>query len=125
MRKYKKYLNKTDTESLSEDWKNIQEDLWKALGSMKPKINKLDISNVESEDLDRNEPILQFQDYDDVIENICNVIDLDDGITKMKKIFKDSNFEKHYYSRIIEYDGYYKIDYGSHNCFFRVTKGDL
>lgn len=124
MRKYKEYLNKSDEENLAEDWERVKEDLWKVFKNMKPKINTLDISNVVSKDLDKSKPILQFQDSDSVIENICNVEGLEDGLSKMKKIFDDSNFEKHYYNRIVEYDDYYKIDYGSHRCFFRVTKGD-
>lgn len=124
MRKYKEYLNKSDEENLAEDWERVKEDLWKAFKDMKPKINTLDISNVEDKDLDKKKPILQFQDSDGVIENICNVEGLEDGLSKMKKIFEDSNFEKHYYNRIVEHDEYYWIDYGSHHCFFRVTKGD-
>lgn len=124
VRKYKEYLNKSDGENLAEDWERVKEDLWKAFKDMKPKINKLDISNVEDKDLDKKKPILQFQDSDGVIENICNVEGLEDGLSKMKKIFEDSNFEKHYYNRIVEHDEYYWIDYGSHHCFFRVTKGD-
>ena len=124
VRKYKEYLNKSDEENLAEDWERIKEDLWKVFKDMKPKINTLDISNVVSKDLDKSKPILQFQDSDRVIENICNVEGLEDGLSKMKKIFDDSNFEKHYYNRIVEQDEYYWIDYGSHNCFFRVTKGD-
>lgn len=124
MRKYKEYLNKSDEENLAGDWEQVKEDLWKVFKDMKPKINKLDISNVEDKDLDKKKPILQFQDSDRVIENICNVKGLEDGLSKMKKIFDDSNFEKHYYNRIVEHDEYYWIDYGSHHCFFRVTKGD-
>jgi len=122
MRKYKEYLNKSDEENLAEDWEKVKEDLWKVFRDMKPKINTLDISNVVSKNLDKSKPILQFQDSDKVIENICNVEGLEDGLSKMKKIFNDSNFEKHYYSRIVEHDDYYKIDYGSHHCFFIVTK---
>lgn len=124
VRKYKEYLNKSDEENLAGDWERVKEDLWKVFKDMKPKINKLDISNVEDKDLDKKKPILQFQDSDRVIENICNVKGLEDGLSKMKKIFDDSNFEKHYYNRIVEHDEYYWIDYGSHHCFFRVTKGD-
>lgn len=123
MRKYK-YLNKTDEEKLRGDWESVSKDLWEVFENMKPKINKLDISNVESTNLDSSKPILQFQDSDGVLENICNVEDLDEGLDKMRKIFEDSNFEKHYYSRIADHDDYYWIDYGSHHCFFRVTKGD-
>lgn len=124
MKKYKRYLNKSDEENLAEDWERIKEDLWKVFKDMKPKINTLDISNVVSKDLDKSKPILQFEESDGTRVNICNVTDLEDGMTKMKKIFKDSDFDKHYYSRIIERGDYYKIDYGSHHCFFRVTKGD-
>lgn len=124
MKWYRKYLDKTDEENLAEDWERVAEDLWKVFKDMKPKINTLDISNVVSKDLDKSKPILQFQDSDRVIENICNVEGLEDGLSKMKKIFDDSNFEKHYYNRIVEHDEYYWIDYGSHHCFFRVTKGD-
>ncbi|AFF28598.1 hypothetical protein qdsa002_142 [Staphylococcus phage qdsa002] len=124
MKKYREYLNKTDAENLAEDWEKVTEDLWKVFKDMKPKINTLDISNVVSKDLDKSKPILQFQDSDGVIENICNVEGLEDGLSKMKKIFDDSNFEKHYYSRVVDHDEYYWIDYGSHHCFFRVTKGD-
>ena len=124
MRKYKEYLNKSDKENLEEDWKKVKDDLWKVFENMEPKINKLDISNIEDKDLDTKKPILQFQDSDGVLENICNVEGLENGLSKMKKIFDDSNFEKHYYNRIVEHDEYYCIDYGSHNCFFRVTKGD-
>ncbi|QKE56184.1 hypothetical protein METROID_135 [Staphylococcus phage Metroid] len=124
MKKYREYLNKTDAENLAEDWGKVTEDLWKVFKDMKPKINTLDISSVESKDLDKSKPILQFQDSDGVIENICNVEGLEDGLSKMKKIFDDSNFEKHYYNRVVDHDEYYWIDYGSHHCFFRVTKGD-
>lgn len=124
VRKYKEYLNKSDEENLAEDWEKVADDLWKVFENMEPKINKLDISNTEDKDLDTKKPILQFQDSDGVIENICNVEGLEDGLSKMKKIFDDSNFEKHYYNRIVEHDEYYWIDYGSHHCFFRVTKGD-
>jgi hypothetical protein len=124
MKKYREYLNKTDAENLAEDWEKVTEDLWKVFKDMKPKINTLDISNVVSKDLDKSKPILQFQDSDGVIENICNVEGLEDGLSKMKKIFDDSNFEKHYYNRVVDHDEYYWIDYGSHHCFFRVTKGD-
>ena len=93
MRKYKEYLNKSDEENLAGDWERVKEDLWKVFKDMKPKINKLDISNVEDKDLDKKKPILQFQDSDRVIENICNVKGLEDGLSKMKKIFDDSNFE--------------------------------
>lgn len=124
MKKYREYLNKTDAENLAEDWEKVTEDLWKVFKDMRPKINTLDISNVVSTDLDKSKPLLQFQDSDRVVENICNVEGLEDGLSKMKKIFDDSNFEKHYYNRIVEHDEYYWIDYGSHHCFFRVTKGD-
>ncbi|BBC69566.1 Phage protein [Staphylococcus phage phiSA039] len=124
MRKYREYLTKTTSENLTEDWEKVTEDLWKVFKDMKPKINTLDISNVESKDLDKSKPILQFQDSDGVLENICNVEGLEDGLSKMKKIFDDSNFEKHYYNRVVDHDEYYWIDYGSHHCFFRVTKGD-
>ena len=124
VRKYKEYLNKSDKENLEEDWKKVADDLWKVFENMEPKINKLDISNIEDKDLDTKKPILQFQDSDGEIENICNDEGLENGLSKMKKIFDDSNFEKHYYNRIVEHDEYYWIDYGSHHCFFRVTKGD-
>ena len=87
-----------------------------------PKINKLDISNVEQKDLAKDKPMLQFQDSDDVIENICNVESLDDGLKKMKRIFEDSNYTKSQYIRVVDHYDYYWIDYGSHTCFFRVTK---
>ncbi|WBF81279.1 hypothetical protein FMLHJGGC_00228 [Staphylococcus phage BSwM-KMM1] len=124
VRGYRRYLDKTDEENLAEDWEKVADDLWKVFENMEPKINKLDISNIEDKDLDTKKPILQFQDSDGVIENICNVEGLENGLSKMKKIFDDSNFEKHYYNRIVEQDEYYWIDYGSHHCFFRVTKGD-
>lgn len=124
MRKYKEYLNKSDEENLAEDWERMKEDLWKVFKDMKPKMNHLDISNVESKELEKSKPILQFQESDGNRVNICNVENLDEGLDKMKKIFKDSGFKKHYYSRIVDHDKYYKIDYGSHHCFFRVTKGD-
>lgn len=124
MRKYKEYLNKSDEENLAEDWERVKEDLWEVFKDMKPKVNHLDISNVESKELEKSKPILQFQDSNGVIENICNVEGLEDGLSKMKKIFEDSEFKKHYYSRIVDHDNYYCIDYGSHHCFFRVTKGD-
>ena len=101
VRKYKEYLNKSDKENLEEDWKKVKDDLWKVFENMEPKINKLDISNIEDKDLDTKKPILQFQDSDGVLENICNVEGLENGLSKMKKIFDDSNFEKHYYNRIV------------------------
>lgn len=88
----------------------------------RPKINKLDISNVEQRDLVRSKPILQFIDSDGVVENICNVKDLYDGLDKMKKIFEDSNYTKSHYIRVAEHEDYYTIDYGSHHCFFGVTR---
>lgn len=117
-KRYKNYLDKSDEENLAEDWNRVVDDLWEVLKDMKPKINTLDISNVVSKDLDKSKPILQFEDSDNVIENICNVEGLEDGLSKIKKIFDDSNFEKHYYTRIVEHDKYYWIDYGSHHCFF-------
>ena len=124
-KRYKNYLDKSDEENLDEDWNRVVDDLWEVIRDIKPKINTLDISNVVSKDLDKSKPILQFKDADSVIENICNVEGLEDGLSKIKKIFDDSNFEKHYYNRIIEHDECYWIDYGSHHCFFRVTKGDI
>lgn len=124
MKKYREYLNKTDAENLAEDWKKVADDLNKAFEDLHSEFNTLDISNVESLDLDNTKPLLQFENWDYVVENICNVEGLEDGLSKMKKIFDDSNFEKHYYNRIVEHDEYYWIDYGSHHCFFRVTKGD-
>ena len=88
----------------------------------KPKINKLDISNVEQRDLVKSKPILQFIDSDGVVENICNVKDLYDGLDKMRKIFEDSNYTKSHYTRVAEHEDYYRIDYGSHYCFFEVTR---
>lgn len=121
MRKYKEYLNKSDEENLAEDWERMKEDLWKVFKDMKPKINTLDISNVVSKDLDKSKPVLQFQDSDRVIENICNVEDINDGLNKIKKILQDSDYTS-YYTRVLDYPDYFWIDYSSHTTFFRVTK---
>lgn len=53
MRKYKEYLNKSDEENLAEDWERVKEDLWEVFKDMKPKVNHLDISNVESKELEK------------------------------------------------------------------------
>lgn len=93
------------------------------LESIETKVNTLDISKVKSEIFDMNKPVLQFQDEDNMIINICNVDDLDDGINKIKQIFKDSELEHRlHYFRVNEHEDYYWIDYGSHHTFFRVTK---
>lgn len=87
------------------------------------KVNNLNISNVKSKVFDMNKPVLQFQDEDNTLTNICNVDNLDDGINKIKKIFKDSNLEDRlHYFRVNEHEDYHWIDYGSHHTFFRVTK---
>lgn len=98
------------------------EDLKPLLEKLETKTNYLDISKVQDTKITQDKPILQFNDYDNRVENICNVKDLQEGLDKMVKIFKDSGYTKHYYTRIIDYDNYFGIDYGSHNCFFRVTK---
>lgn len=98
-----------------------EEELLRISEMFKPKIFTFDISNVENFEFDKSKPILQFEDKDGVIENICNVKDITDGLSKMTKIFKDSNY-KNYYVRILDYPDYYWIDYGSHTTFFRVTK---
>lgn len=116
----KKYINALEENKLDKD--DLTQDLVDYVENTRPKTNYLDIRNVYQEDLFLNKSILQFEESDGTRVNICNVIDLEDGMNKMKKIFKDSGFEKHYYNRIIEYDDYYKIDYGSHRCFFIVTK---
>lgn len=115
-----KYINGLDISKLDKD--ELTQDLIDYVENIKPKVNYLDIRNVYQEDLFLNKSILQFQESDGTRVNICNVVDLEDGLAKMRKIFKDSGFDKHYYSRIIEHDDYYKIDYGSHHCFFIVTK---
>lgn len=48
----------------------------------KPKIFTFDISNVQDFEFDKSRPILQFEDKDGVIENICNVKDITDGLSK-------------------------------------------
>ncbi|UGL60571.1 hypothetical protein [Staphylococcus phage vB_SurM-PSU4] len=116
----KKYINGLEEYKLDKD--DLTQDLIDYVENTRPKTNYLDIRNVYQEDLFLNKSILQFEESDGSRVNICNVIDLEDGMNKMKKIFKDSGFEKNYYNRIIEYDDYYKIDYGSHRCFFIVTK---
>nr|DAN11173.1 MAG TPA: hypothetical protein [Herelleviridae sp.] len=98
------------------------EDLKPLLEKLETKTNYLDISKVQDTKITQDKPILQFNDYDNRVENICNVKDLQEGLDKMVKIFKDSSYTKHYYTRVIDYDNYFEIDYGSHNCFFRVTK---
>ncbi|WWT40147.1 hypothetical protein [Staphylococcus phage PT94] len=90
---------------------------------IKPKVNMLDISYVQQDKFDLNKPVLQFQDSDGVIENICNVNNLEDGLDVIKQIFKNSNLEHRlHYFRVVGYDNYHWIDYGSHYSFFRVTK---
>lgn len=118
----RKYINGLEESKFDKD--RLTQDLIDYVENTRPKVNYLDIRNVYQEDLFLNKSILQFEESDGTRVNICNVVDLEDGLAKMRKIFKDSGFDKHYYSRIIKHDDYYKIDYGSHHCFFRVTKGD-
>lgn len=93
------------------------------LESVETKVNTLDISKVKPEIFDMNKPVLQFQDEDNMVINICNVDNLDEGINKIKQIFKDSDLEHRlHYFRVNEHEDYYWIDYGSHHTFFRVTK---
>ncbi|WRW34701.1 hypothetical protein CF5_0126 [Staphylococcus phage CF5] len=122
VKKYMNYLDKSDGENLKKDWENIGKDLYKVFGNMKPKINFLDISNVQDKNLDNKKPMLQFQDSDGVLENICNVESLEDGLSKIKRIFEDSEYDKSKYCRVVDHYDYFWIDYGSHQCFFRVTK---
>lgn len=81
----------------------------------------LDVKNVYQEDLFLNRSILQFQESDGIIVNICNVKDINDGLNKIKKILQDSDCTS-YYTRVIDYPNYFWIDYSSHTTFFRVTK---
>lgn len=100
-----------------------EDSLKEIIENLEFKTNTLDISKVKSETFDMNKPVLQFQDEDNMIINICNVDDLDDGINKIKQIFKDSELEHRlHYFRVNEHEDYYWIDYGSHHTFFRVTK---
>lgn len=87
----------------------------------KPKITFLDISSVRCDNMIEAEPILQFRDYDNVVENICNVKDLQDGMSKVRKILDDSDYES-YYMRTYKIDDTWTIDYGSHNTFFLVKE---
>lgn len=118
---YDKFKDNVDTSKLDVD--RLTEDLVKYVESTRPKVRKLDISNVEDNNLDKNKPLLQFVDYDNVVENICNVKDINDGLEKVSQILKDSNYESHYF-RTHEIEGTWYIDYGSHTTQFRVTKGD-
>lgn len=118
---YDKFKDNVDTSKLDVD--RLTEDLVKYVESTRPKVRKLDISNVEDTNLDKNKPLLQFVDYDNVVENICNVKDINDGLEKVSQILKDSNYESHYF-RTYEIEGTWHIDYGSHTTKFRVTKGD-
>lgn len=103
------------------DVDKITEDLVRYVESARPKIRKLDISSVEDKNLTNTKPILQFVDYDNVIENICNVEDINDGLKKVSKILKDSDY-KSYYFRTHEKNGVWFIDYGSHTTQFRVKE---
>lgn len=105
------------------DIDRLTEDLVKHVENFKPKITYLDISNVEDTNLDSTKPLLQFVDYDNVVENVCNVKDINEGLEKVSKILKDSNYESHYF-RTHEIEGTWYIDYGSHTTQFRVTKGE-
>lgn len=87
----------------------------------KPKINFLDISNVEEYNVVDTKPLLQFRDADGVVENICNVKDLEDGLAKVKKILEDSDYE-HYYMRTYKPEDTWIIDYGSHTTSFLVKE---
>ncbi|QQV88515.1 hypothetical protein [Staphylococcus phage ZCSS1] len=118
---YDKFKDNVDTSKLDVD--RLTEDLVKYVESTRPKVRKLDISNVEDINLDKHKPLLQFVDYDNVVENICNVKDINDGLEKVSQILKDSNYESHYF-RTHEIEGTWYIDYGSHTTQFRVTKGD-
>lgn len=90
---------------------------------IKPKVNRLSIDSIQQDKFDLNKPVLQFQDSDGVIENICNVDSLEDGLDVIKQIFKKSNLEHRlYYFRVNQHEDYYWIDYGSHYSFFRITK---
>lgn len=87
----------------------------------KPKITFLDISSVIDDNVVDTKPILQFRDWDGVEENICNVIDLDDGLNKVRQILKDSSYESHY-MRTYKPNNVWVIDYGSHNTSFLVKE---
>lgn len=87
----------------------------------KPKITFLDISSVKDDNVVDTKPILQFRDWDGVEENICNVIDLDDGLNKVRQILKDSSYEFHY-MRTYKPNNVWVIDYGSHNTSFLVKE---
>ncbi|AAX92401.1 hypothetical protein TwortDSMZ_132 [Staphylococcus phage Twort] len=87
------------------------------------KVNNLDISKVKQDKFDMNMAVLQFQDDENNLTNICNVENLDEGLDKIRQIFKDSELEHRlHYFRVVEHEDYYWIDYGSHHTFFRVTK---
>ena len=103
------------------DIDKLTKDLVKYVESTRPKIRKLYISNVEDNNLDRHKPLLQFVDYDNVVENICNVKGVEDGLKKISQILKDSNYES-YYFRTHKKDGVWFIDYGSHTTQFRVKE---
>lgn len=87
----------------------------------KPKITFLDISSVKDDNVVDTKPLLQFRDWDGVEENICNVLDLDDGLNKVRQILNDSNYEFHY-MRTYKPNNTWIIDYGSHNTSFLVKE---
>uniref|UniRef100_A0AB39C889 Uncharacterized protein n=1 Tax=Staphylococcus phage UHP46 TaxID=3234966 RepID=A0AB39C889_9CAUD len=118
---YDKFKDNVDTSKLDVD--KLTKDLVTYVEKTRPKRRKLDISNVEDTNLDKHKPLLQFVNYDNVVENICNVKDINEGLEKIKQILKDSNYESHYF-RTYEIEDTWHIDYGSHTTKFRVKKGD-
>lgn len=87
----------------------------------KPKITFLDISSVKDDNVVDTKPLLQFRDWDGVKENICNVLDLDDGLNKIRQILNDSDYEFRY-MRTYKPNDTWIIDYGSHNTSFLVKE---
>ena len=88
----------------------------------KPKYTKLDVSCVDTDNINDKEPILQFVDKDNVVENICNVKGIDDGMEKVGMILDNSEYEYHYL-RVFNKEDTWFIDYGSHTTEFRVKEG--
>lgn len=85
-----------------------------------PYINNLNIESVISNNIDKNKGLLSFRDKDSVVENICNVEDIKEGLEKIDTILNESNINSN--KKIINYD-YKKIivEVNIKNSFFTIS----
>ncbi|BBI90243.1 hypothetical protein MRS_126 [Staphylococcus phage MR003] len=68
----------------------------------------------------KSKPILQFL-HNKRTYDVCNVKNIDDAMYLINKVLEEANYA-HYYTRVIEQEDCYILDYGSHQCFFKLLK---